>query len=72
MAALSDVEVAQARSMLGDYRFESRLEAIKRYCGAGFPASTFRDVLQKLQLGELNLHMKVDGDYEVRRGRRVR
>lgn len=70
MAVLSNDDEARALSVLGAHRFEQRLDAVKAYCGNGFLTQTFLDVLDQLDRGDLSLHFRTDGSFEVRPGRR--
>lgn len=71
MAVLTDLDTDRASDVLGSYRFDDRLEAVTRYCGSGFPRDTFWQVLDRLDVGDLILALKTDGDFEVRPGRRA-
>lgn len=68
MDVLDERDVDIARGVLGDHRFEDRLDAVRRYCGAGAPRSTFLGVLDKLDLGRLTIVRRTDGTFEVRPG----
>lgn len=68
MDVLDERDTGIARGVLGDHRFGVRLDAVRRYCGAGVPRGTFLAVLDKLDLGRLTIVMRTDGTFEVRPG----
>lgn len=68
LLALDEHDLGIARGVLGDHRFDDRLEAVRRYCGGGAPRSTFLAVLDKVDLGSLSLVLTMDNVFDVRPG----